>query len=29
MSIKKLQFFKLDIEKTEEPEVKWPTSAGS
>ena len=23
------QIFKLDLEKAEEPEVKWPTSAGS
>ena len=25
----KLQMFKLDLEKTEEPEMKLPTSAGS
>ena len=24
-----LQMFKLDLEKAEEPEIKWPTSAGS
>ena len=23
------QMFKLDLEKTEEQEIKWPTSAGS
>ena len=23
------QMFKLDLEKAEEPEIKWPTSAGS
>ena len=25
----KLQVFKLDLEKTEEPEIKWPISIGS
>ena len=25
----KIQMFKLDLEKTEEPEIKLPTSAGS
>ena len=24
-----VQMFKLDLQKTEEPEIKWPTSAGS
>ena len=24
-----LQMFKVDIEKTEEIEIKWPTSAGT
>ena len=23
------QMFKLDLEKAEEPEIKWPTSTGS
>ena len=26
---KNFQLFKLDLEKAEEPEIKWPTSAGS
>ena len=26
---KNFQMFKLDLEKAEEPEIKWPTSAGS
>ena len=29
MWTKKFQMFKLDLEKTEEPETKLPTSAGS
>ena len=24
-----MQMFKLDLAKAEEPEIKWPTSAGS
>ena len=28
MSIKNLQLFKLDLEKSEEPEIKMPTSIG-
>ena len=27
--VKNVQIFKLDLEKAEEPEIKWPTSAGS
>ena len=29
MSTKNLQMFKLDLEKAEEPEIKWPTSVGT
>ena len=29
MSIKNLQLFKLDLEKSEEPEIKMPTSIES
>ena len=29
MSIKNFQMFKLDLEMSEEPEIKWPTSVGS
>ena len=29
MRIMNFQMFKLDLQKTEEPEIKWPTSAGS
>ena len=29
MWIKNLQMFKLDLEKSEEPEIKMPTSIGS
>ena len=25
----KFQMFKLDLEKAEEPEIKWPTPVGS
>ena len=29
MGTKNFQMFKLDLEKAEEPEIKWPTSVGS
>ena len=29
MWIKNLQMFKLDLEKSDEPEIKMPTSIGS
>ena len=29
MGTMKFQMFKLDLEKAEEPEIKWPVSVGS